>query len=86
MKKMRSAIALALIAVMSMMLLGGCGPRIQVQPDGTPAASGGQAAAQPADAAQPVRQAADYVCRAKGGCGAVREWIEYIGDEYEADN
>ena len=40
----------------------------------------------PADAAQPVRQAADYVCRAKGGCGAVREWIEYIGDEYEADN
>ena len=31
-----------------------------------------------ADAAQELRQAADYVTTARGGCGAVRETIEFI--------
>ena len=64
MKKMRSAIALALIAVMSMMLLGGCGPRIQVQPDGTPAASG--QAAQTTDASATAAQPADTAAQPAG--------------------
>ena len=34
--------------------------------------------AAPADAAEPVRQAADYVCRCGGGRGAVREFIELL--------
>ena len=51
MKKMRSAIALTLATVMSMLLLVGCGPRIEVQQNGSPAGSGSQASsdAQPAD-------------------------------------
>ncbi len=51
MKKMRSAIALTLATVMSMLLLAGCGPKIEVQQNGSPAGSGSQASsdAQPAD-------------------------------------
>lgn len=32
----------------------------------------------PADAAKEVKEIADYICRAKGGEGAVREFIEYL--------
>ena len=31
-----------------------------------------------ADAAKEVKEAADYVLKAKGGCGAVREAAEFI--------
>ena len=32
----------------------------------------------PADAVQEVREEAGYVCKENGGCGAVREYIEWI--------
>ena len=32
----------------------------------------------PSDAVSEVIEAADYVCKARGGCGAVREFVEYI--------
>lgn len=32
----------------------------------------------PADAAEQVREIADYICGQKGGEGAVREWIEWL--------
>ena len=32
----------------------------------------------PADAVEEVRKAVDYVCHAPGGCGAVREFIEWL--------
>lgn len=34
----------------------------------------------PADAAQSVKEISDYICKAKGGEGAVREFIEWIVD------
>ena len=42
MKKIKSALALTLAAVMSTMLLAGCGPKIQVQQNGAPSGSGSQ--------------------------------------------
>lgn len=36
----------------------------------------------PADGAAQVKAKADYICRANGGSGAVREFIEYIGEKY----
>ena len=36
----------------------------------------------PADGAAQVKAKADYICRANGGIGAVREFIEYIGEKY----
>ena len=32
----------------------------------------------PADAVQEVKEISDYVCNASGGCGAVREFIEWL--------
>ena len=53
MKKMRSAIALTLATVMSMLLLAGCGPKIEVQQNGSPAGSEQASdASQPADGTQ----------------------------------
>lgn len=32
----------------------------------------------PADAVEDIRQFVDYKCTCKGGCGAVREFIDYL--------
>lgn len=37
--------------------------------------------AAPADAVEPVRNAVDYVCRSRGGRGAVREFMELLVKE-----
>lgn len=34
----------------------------------------------PADAVSDVLRKVDYVCSARGGCGAVREFIDYLSD------
>ena len=59
MKKIKSALALTLAAVMSTMLLAGCGPKIQVQQNGAPSGSGSQQTQAAADtgAAQQTTEA-----------------------------
>ena len=72
MKKIKSALALALAAAMSTMLLAGCGPKIQVQQNGTPAGSGqasqttDQTAAPAADATAEAAPAAEALTYAPG--------------------
>lgn len=35
----------------------------------------------PADAVPEIRELADYICQADGGCGAVREFYRWLSDE-----
>ncbi|MEA4924889.1 MAG: hypothetical protein VB084_06195 [Syntrophomonadaceae bacterium] len=37
----------------------------------------------PADASGTIKKISSYVCRAKGGEGAVREFIEWLIEEYK---
>ena len=36
-----------------------------------------------ADACTEIREQADYVCRARGGEGAVREFVEWLTKSYQ---
>ena len=38
----------------------------------------------PADAYWKVKKAVSYLCKSNGGCGAVREYIDFIEEQYEA--
>ena len=73
MKKMRSAIALTLATVMSMLLLAGCGPKIEVQQNGSPAGSGTQSA----DASQPADSGAAQGTEAPADAAAPAGALEY---------
>ena len=60
MKKIKRALALALAAAMSTMLLGGCGPKITVQQNGSPAGTASQdTQAAPADTGAQTTEGTD---------------------------
>ena len=40
----------------------------------------------PADAYWKVKKAVSYLCKSNGGCGAVREFIDFIEEQYEASS
>lgn len=40
----------------------------------------------PADAHESIRQRVDYVCKHDGGNGAVRDYIDYIEEQYETSS
>lgn len=40
----------------------------------------------PADAVNEVKEIADYICEAKGGEGAVREFLEWLVDSDKSFN
>ena len=40
----------------------------------------------PANAYWKVKKAVSYLCKSNGGCGAVREFIDFIEEQYEASS